>query len=149
MVDALQRGGAPSRRAASRRAQGGVSDARAARARELHRKALEADELAARQRAERDALIRRLRAEDPKKWSYLDNAERAARIAIKAASDEDRPQVDLATVAATRGDRGESQRIGQAIISQHDDEGPLELDDDAIDLLLSRWHAPDRRRASR
>ena len=115
----------------------------------MHRKALEADELAARQRAERDALIRRLRAEDPKKWSYLDNAERAARIAIKAASDEDRPQVDLATVAATRGDRGESQRIGQAIISQHDDEGPLELDDDAIDLLLSRWHAPDRRRASR
>ncbi|MFT4293818.1 MAG: hypothetical protein QM582_00195 [Micropruina sp.] len=47
-----------------------MSDARAARARELHRKALEADELAARQRAERDALIRRLREEDPKRWSY-------------------------------------------------------------------------------
>lgn len=79
----------------------------------------------------------------------LDNAERAARIAIKAAPDEDRPQVDLATVAATRGDRGESQRIGQAITSQHDDEGPLELDDDTIDLLLSRGHAPGRRRTSR
>ena len=36
----------------------------------MHRKAVEADELAARQRAERDALIRRLRAEDPKRWSY-------------------------------------------------------------------------------
>lgn len=47
-----------------------MSDARAARARELHRKALEADELAARQRAERDALIRRLRDEDPARWSY-------------------------------------------------------------------------------
>ena len=66
MVDALKGGGTPGRGAASRRA-GGMSDARVARARELHRKALEADELAARQRAERDALIRRLRAEDPKK----------------------------------------------------------------------------------
>ena len=36
----------------------------------MHRKAVEADELAARQRAERDALIRRLREEDPKRWSY-------------------------------------------------------------------------------
>ena len=69
MADALKGGGTPAGGAASR-AQGGTSDARVARARELHRKALEADELAARQRAERDALIRRLRAEDPKKWSY-------------------------------------------------------------------------------
>ena len=69
MADALKGGGTPTRGATSRRDRG-VSDARAARARELHRKALEADELAARQRAERDALIRRLRAEDPKKWSY-------------------------------------------------------------------------------
>ena len=70
MADALKGGGTPARGAASRRAQGGTSDVRVARARELHRKALEADELAARQRAERDALIRGLRAEDPKKWSY-------------------------------------------------------------------------------
>lgn len=70
MADALKGGGTPTGGAASRRTQGGTSDARVARARELHRKALEADELAARQRAERDALIRRLRAEDPKKWSY-------------------------------------------------------------------------------
>ena len=71
MADALKGGGTPSRGAASRASRGGgVSDARAARARELHRKALEADELAARQRAERDALIRRLREEDPKQWSY-------------------------------------------------------------------------------
>lgn len=69
MADALKGGGTPGGGAASRRA-GGVSDARAARARELHRKALEADALAARQRAERDALIRRLRLEDPKRWSY-------------------------------------------------------------------------------
>ncbi|MCG2805516.1 hypothetical protein [Propionicimonas sp.] len=62
-------GGTPSRGAAIRRS-GGTSDARAARARELHRKAVEADELAARLRAERDQLIRRLRAEDPQKWSY-------------------------------------------------------------------------------
>ena len=48
----------------------GASDARAARARELHRKAAEADELAARYRLERDRLIHRLRAEDPARWSY-------------------------------------------------------------------------------
>lgn len=75
MADALKGGGTPNGGAASRAvrarsAGGGVSDARAARARELHRKALEADELAARQRAERDALIRRLRDEDPARWSY-------------------------------------------------------------------------------
>lgn len=63
-------GGTPSRGAAAVRSRGGASDVRVARARELHRKALEADELAARQRAERDALIRRLRAEDPARWSY-------------------------------------------------------------------------------
>jgi hypothetical protein len=49
---------------------GGTSDPRAARARELHRKAAEADELAARYRLERDQLIRGLRAEDPARWSY-------------------------------------------------------------------------------
>lgn len=68
MADVLA-GGTPKRGAASSRFSG-VSDARAARARELHRKAVEADELAARLRAERDQLILRLRAEDPKRWSY-------------------------------------------------------------------------------
>lgn len=48
----------------------GTSDARAARARELHRKAAEADELAARYRLERDRLINGLRAEDSTRWSY-------------------------------------------------------------------------------
>lgn len=48
----------------------GTSDPRAARARELHRKAAEADELAARYRLERDRLITGLRAEDPTHWSY-------------------------------------------------------------------------------
>lgn len=48
----------------------GTSDPRAARARELHRKAAEADELAARYRLERDRLINGLRAEDPTRWSY-------------------------------------------------------------------------------
>ena len=42
----------------------------AARARELHRKAAEAEALAAQQRAERDRLIRQLRERDPKRWSY-------------------------------------------------------------------------------
>lgn len=69
MANRPDRGGAPQRGAAIRRS-GGTSDARAARARELHRKAVEADELAARLRAERDQLVRRLRAEDPQKWSY-------------------------------------------------------------------------------
>ncbi|GEA86888.1 hypothetical protein [Cellulomonas cellasea] len=48
----------------------GASDARASRARELHRKAAEADEVAARHRAERDRLILQLRAEDPERWTY-------------------------------------------------------------------------------
>lgn len=69
MRDVLKGGGTPSGGAAASRS-GGSSDVRVARARELHHKALEADELAARQRAERDALIRRLRAEDPTRWSY-------------------------------------------------------------------------------
>lgn len=74
MADALKGGGTPTRGAAFRRATGGASDVRVARARELqarelHWEAHEADELAARRRAERDALIRRLRAENPKKWS--------------------------------------------------------------------------------
>ncbi len=63
-------GGTPRGGAASRRPGAGTSDARVARARELHRKAVEADALAARQRAERDAIIRKLRAEDPERWSY-------------------------------------------------------------------------------
>jgi len=37
---------------------------------ELHRKAAEADEVAARYRLERDRLILQLRAEDPARWSY-------------------------------------------------------------------------------
>ncbi len=42
----------------------------------------------------------------------LDTAEEAARIAIKAAPAEDRSQVDLAAVTATRGTAGESRAIG-------------------------------------
>lgn len=70
------RGAAPTRRQATqpdpeRRPRGsGTSDPRAVRARELHRKAAEADELAARYRLERDRLIHQLRAEDPARWSY-------------------------------------------------------------------------------
>lgn len=48
----------------------GGSDPWAARARELHRKAAEADALAARYRAERDAIVHRLRAQDPARWTY-------------------------------------------------------------------------------
>ena len=48
----------------------GSSDPLAARAAELHTRALEADALAARYRSERDALIWRLRADEPGRWSY-------------------------------------------------------------------------------
>ena len=47
-----------------------VSDARAMRAREAHRRASDADELAGRHRAERDHLVRTLRADDPQWWTY-------------------------------------------------------------------------------
>ncbi|MCW2544016.1 MAG: hypothetical protein JWM40_1568 [Frankiales bacterium] len=58
------------RRRSGVRAGTATSDARAARARELHLKAAEADDVAARARAERDRLINQLRDEDPKRWSY-------------------------------------------------------------------------------
>lgn len=57
-------GAAPSARRA------GGSDPRLARARELHEQAADAEALAAQRRAERDRLIRVLRAEDPVRWSY-------------------------------------------------------------------------------
>lgn len=47
-----------------------TSDARAAAAREHHLAAADAGQVAARHRAQRDELIRRLRAEDPGRWSY-------------------------------------------------------------------------------
>jgi len=55
---------------AATRRSGGVSDLKAARARELHDQASEAERRAADLRAERDRLIRQLRAEDEKRWSY-------------------------------------------------------------------------------
>ncbi|MFT4217437.1 MAG: hypothetical protein QM619_09685 [Micropruina sp.] len=76
----------------------------------------------------------------------LDAAEQAARIAAKAAPDEDRPRVDLAAVVAARGRHDESQRIGGAILRQNDNDGPLELDDHTIELLLAHgWLAPGTR----
>lgn len=48
----------------------GVSDLTAARARELHEQATLAEQRAADLRAQRDDLIRRLRAEDEDRWSY-------------------------------------------------------------------------------
>jgi hypothetical protein len=61
------KGGAAPQRATRR---SGTSDSRAARARELHAKAAEADQIAARYRAERDKLIHQLRDENPQRWSY-------------------------------------------------------------------------------
>lgn len=52
------------------RTRAGTSDPRAARARELHEQAAEAERQAAQFRAERDRLIRLLRDEDDKRWSY-------------------------------------------------------------------------------
>lgn len=46
-------------------------DIRAARAREEHRLAAESAQLAGLHRAQRDRLVRQLRAEDPGRWSYL------------------------------------------------------------------------------
>ncbi len=47
-----------------------MSDARAVHAREAHRLAGDAERLAAQHRAQRDRLVRQLRAEDPARWSY-------------------------------------------------------------------------------
>lgn len=46
------------------------SDARAVQARSLHRASLEQESAASALRAQRDALIRQLRAEDPVVWTY-------------------------------------------------------------------------------
>ena len=71
----------------------------------------------------------------------FETAAQAARLATSAAPDEDRPRIDLAAVAAARGRPDESQRIGDAILNQTDDNVPLELDDRAADLLLAHgWH---------
>lgn len=70
-------------------------------------------------------------------------AEHAARIAIKTAPDEDSPRLDLAAALAAGGHHDASARIGQAILKQYDADGPLELDDRTIDILLAQgWHAP-------
>ena len=61
-------GGRPPRARPSRTT--GTSDPLAARAAELHAKALEADAVAARYRAERDEIIDRLRADGSGRWSY-------------------------------------------------------------------------------
>ena len=47
-----------------------MSDARAALAREAHRLAGEAERRAAQHRARRDQLIRQLRRDDPRRWTY-------------------------------------------------------------------------------
>ncbi len=48
----------------------GTDDLLAARARDLHEQAAEAEHRASQLRAERDLLIRRLRADDERRWSY-------------------------------------------------------------------------------
>jgi hypothetical protein len=47
-----------------------VSDPRAQQAREHHRGALGAEQQAGQHRSARNALMRALRAEDPKRWTY-------------------------------------------------------------------------------
>lgn len=47
-----------------------MSDPRAALARQAHRDAVNAGQQAAQYREHRDALIRQLRAENPKQWTY-------------------------------------------------------------------------------
>ena len=45
-------------------------DIRAQQAREHHARSLEKEDEAAREREQRDRLIRALRADDPERWSY-------------------------------------------------------------------------------
>lgn len=47
-----------------------VSDARAQQAREHHRRSIDAGEVATQHRRQRDRLVRRLRVEDPDRWTY-------------------------------------------------------------------------------
>lgn len=47
-----------------------MSDPRATQAREAHRLSKEAEELGARHREVRDRIVRQLRAEDQKRWTY-------------------------------------------------------------------------------
>lgn len=47
-----------------------MSDPRAAQAREAQRLSREADKLGAQHREVRDRIVRELRAEDPKRWTY-------------------------------------------------------------------------------
>jgi hypothetical protein len=47
-----------------------VSDIRAQQAREHHRRSIEREDEAARERQQRDRLVRALRADDPKQWTY-------------------------------------------------------------------------------
>jgi hypothetical protein len=47
-----------------------MSDIRAAAARDYHLRAGESDSQADRSRLQRDRLVRQLRAEDPKHWTY-------------------------------------------------------------------------------
>lgn len=47
-----------------------MSDIRAQQAREHHQQAAELGEQADRHREQRDQLVRRLRADDPKRWTY-------------------------------------------------------------------------------
>ena len=65
-------GGGPASAAGSARPArvSGASDPLAARAAELHAKALTADAEAAHYRAERDEIINRLRQAEPERWSY-------------------------------------------------------------------------------
>jgi AraC-like DNA-binding protein len=48
-----------------------VSDSRAAAARDHHRAAADAGRVADQHRRQRDRLILQLRAEDPRRWTYL------------------------------------------------------------------------------
>jgi hypothetical protein len=64
------RGGTKTGAAPSAEAARGTSEPRAARAKELHANAAEADRIAEQYRAERDRLIYQLRDEDSQRWSY-------------------------------------------------------------------------------
>lgn len=48
-----------------------MSDARVQQAREHHRHAAEAGEMAAQHRTQRDNLVRQLRSADPDRWTYV------------------------------------------------------------------------------
>ena len=78
----------------------------------------------------------------------LDTARRAARIASRAAPDEETPKLDLAAVAQAQGRLEDADRIGRAMSHQRDDQGPVEPGPRSDEILRTKGWGQRRARAS-